>query len=143
MIHAYLYESNLASECLCRYTLPSFVEELIEEWHREKILPNLIRIFSIHRKTKRKLLFRLLYHKWLQTTITPMWPTIETNLFMNNNTIMCRVFPTTLKGTTFHWYTRLTRNSIDSFVTLIMRFGAPYMTNIPHHLTVVALANIR
>ncbi|KAG5022816.1 hypothetical protein JHK85_019158 [Glycine max] len=50
----------------------------------------------------------------------------QMNLFTNDDAIMCRVFPTTLKGATLHWYTHLLRNSIDSFVTLVTQFEAQH-----------------
>lgn len=43
----------------------------------------------------------------------------QMNLFTNEDALMCRVFPTTLKVATLHWYTLLWKNSIDSLVTLI------------------------
>ncbi|KAL5180504.1 hypothetical protein HKD37_01G001618 [Glycine soja] len=48
----------------------------------------------------------------------------QMNLFTNDDAIMYRVFSTTLKGVMLHWYTRLPRNSIDSFTMLIACFGA-------------------
>lgn len=66
-------------------------------------------------------------HKWI-------------NLSMNDNAIMCRVFPIMLKGATLHWYTWLLRNSIDSFMMLITCFRTQYATSRPHHL--VALAHV-
>lgn len=51
------------------------------------------------------------------------------------------MFPTTLKGAMLHYYTHL---PIDSFVMLIMGFGAQYAMSKPHHLTVVmTLTNIK
>lgn len=67
----------------------------------------------------------------------------QMNLFTNDDAIMCRVFPTTLKGATLHWYTHLLRNSIDSFVTLVTQFEAQHVMSRPHHFAAVALANIR
>ncbi len=56
---------------------------------------------------------------------------------------MCRVFPTTLKGATLSWFTRLPSLSIDCFDTLVEKFGAQFATSRPHHLTSIALVNIR
>lgn len=67
----------------------------------------------------------------------------QMNLFTNDDTLMCWVFPTILKGPVLHWYSCLLRNSIDSFATLIMYFRAHYKMNRPHHLIIVALANIQ
>ena len=49
---------------------------------------------------------------------------------------------TTNKRAVLHLYTRLSSNSIDSFVTFRMHFRVQYVTNRPYHLIVVALANI-
>lgn len=65
------------------------------------------------------------------------------NLFTNDDALIYRVFLTTLKGATLHWYICLPRNSIHSFVTLIMHFRDQYATSRPYHLTAVALTNIR
>ncbi|XP_020238868.1 uncharacterized protein LOC109817925 [Cajanus cajan] len=62
------------------------------------------------------------------------------------STLTCtrpRVFPTSLKGATLHWYTQLPAESIDSFSTLIRRFTAQYATSRPHHTTSTTLANLR
>lgn len=56
---------------------------------------------------------------------------------------MCRVFLTNLKGAVLHWYTRLSRNSIDSFSTLVTCFEAQYVTSRSHHLTLVAFTKIQ
>lgn len=68
---------------------------------------------------------------------------MQMNLFTNHDALMCRVFPTRLKGATLHWYTCLPKNSIDSFVMLTRKFRAHYAMSKPHHLTIVALANVR
>ncbi|RDX75599.1 hypothetical protein CR513_44504, partial [Mucuna pruriens] len=47
----------------------------------------------------------------------------QLNLFSNENTILCRIFSTSLKGSTFHWYTQLLTNLIDSFEMLKKMFG--------------------
>ncbi|XP_068483323.1 uncharacterized protein [Phaseolus vulgaris] len=56
---------------------------------------------------------------------------------------MCRVFPTTLKGAALSWFTRLPPLSVDCFDTLVEKFGAQFATSRPHHLTSIALVNIR
>ncbi|RDX76750.1 hypothetical protein CR513_43233, partial [Mucuna pruriens] len=54
----------------------------------------------------------------------------QVNLYTNDNAILCRVFPKSLKGIALNWYTRLPPNSIDSFETLVEKFGAQYATTI-------------
>ena len=53
------------------------------------------------------------------------------------------MFPTTLKGAALSWFTRLPLLSIECFDTLIEKFGAQFATSRPHHLTSIALVNIR
>nr|KYP57291.1 hypothetical protein KK1_003550 [Cajanus cajan] len=50
--------------------------------------------------------------------------TTQVNPYTNSDAILCRVFPTPLKGAALHWYTQLPAESIDSFSTLIQRFTA-------------------
>jgi len=69
--------------------------------------------------------------------------TTQISLYTWNDAILCRVFPTTLKGATLSWFTRLPALSIDCFDTLIEKFGAQFATSRPHQLTSIALVNIR
>nr|KYP66941.1 hypothetical protein KK1_013252 [Cajanus cajan] len=69
--------------------------------------------------------------------------TTQINLYTNNDAILCRVFPTSLKGVALNWYTQLPPESIDSFGTLVWRFTAQYATSRPHHVTSAALASLR
>jgi len=69
--------------------------------------------------------------------------TTQISMYTWNDDILCRVFPTTLKGATLSWFTRLPPLSIDCFDTLIEKFGAQFATSRPHHLTLIALVNIR
>ncbi|RDY05334.1 hypothetical protein CR513_10833, partial [Mucuna pruriens] len=67
----------------------------------------------------------------------------KVNLFSNEDAILCQIFPITLTGSTFHWYTQLSANLIDLFKTLKKKFSTQYSTSQPHHLTFVALVNLR
>ncbi|XP_068490511.1 uncharacterized protein [Phaseolus vulgaris] len=69
--------------------------------------------------------------------------TTQISLYTWNGAVMCRVFPTTLKGAALSWFTRLPPLSIDCFDTLVEKFGAQFATSRPHHLTSIALVNIR
>nr|KYP60900.1 hypothetical protein KK1_023320 [Cajanus cajan] len=69
--------------------------------------------------------------------------TIQVNLYTNEDAILCRVFPTSLKGATLNWYTQLPAESIDNFGTLVRRFTTQYATSRPHHVTPAALASLR
>ncbi|XP_020220419.1 uncharacterized protein LOC109803309 [Cajanus cajan] len=55
---------------------------------------------------------------------------------------MCKDFPTSLKGQTLSWFTRLAPGSVDSFTTLSSRFVIQFATSRPHQLTSIALVNI-
>ena len=57
--------------------------------------------------------------------------------------MLCRVFPTSLKGATLSWLTKLSPNSIDSFATLVAKFETQFATSRPRHLTPIALMGIR
>lgn len=86
-------------------------------------------------------------HRPLRWPLRPGWARGRIchtdELFMNDNALMCQLFPTIFQGVVFHWHTRFPRNSIDSFMTLIMHFGPQYVTSRPHHFTIVALVNIQ
>jgi len=69
--------------------------------------------------------------------------TTDIGLFTTSEAIMCRVFSNSLKGMTLSWFTKLPPYSIDSFKTLVNLFTTQFATSIPHHLTSIALINIR
>ena len=46
------------------------------------------------------------------------------------NKIMCRVFPTTLKGPTRIWFSRLTPNSVNTFKELSAQFTSHFIRDI-------------
>jgi len=66
----------------------------------------------------------------------------QLSLYTTDN-ILYKVFPTSLKGVTLNWFTRLPPQSIDSFETLVTKFGSQFTTSKPHHMTSIALVNIR
>nr|KYP53947.1 Retrovirus-related Pol polyprotein from transposon 17.6 [Cajanus cajan] len=68
--------------------------------------------------------------------------TTQVNLYTNNDAILCRVFPTSLKGAALNWYTQLPAESIDNFHTLVRQFMAQYATSRPHHVTSATLASL-
>ena len=59
----------------------------------------------------------------------------QVNLYTVEDALLCRVFPTSLKGAALSWFTRLPTHSIDCFDTLVKKFGAQFATSCPHHLT--------
>jgi len=69
--------------------------------------------------------------------------TIHMSPYTSNDVVVCRVFPTSLKGAALSWFTKLSPNSIDSFATLVAKFETQFTTSRPHHLTSIALVGIR
>ena len=69
--------------------------------------------------------------------------TTQARLYTSDDAILCRVFPTSLKGPAPNWFTRLPPDFIDCFDTLATHFGIQFTTSKPHHLTSLALVNIR
>jgi len=69
--------------------------------------------------------------------------TTNMSLYTIDDTILCQVFPTSLKGGALSWFTKLPPNSIDSFETLVAKFDVQFATSRPHHLTSIALVSIR
>ena len=67
----------------------------------------------------------------------------QANLYTNDDVILCRVLPTSLKGATLTWYGELPPRSIDSFNTLVKRFSVQYATNRSHRMTLTSLTNLR
>ena len=49
--------------------------------------------------------------------------TTQAGLCTLDDAILCRVFPTSLKGPALNWFTRLPPNFIDCFDTLVTHFG--------------------
>jgi len=69
--------------------------------------------------------------------------TTHMSLYSTDNAVLCRVFPTSLKGGALSWFTKLPANLIDCFETLMAKFDVQFATNRSHHLTSIALVGIR
>jgi len=69
-------------------------------------------------------------------------PDKHMDVYTSDSAVMCRVFPTSLKGRSLSWFTKLPPNSIDCFETLVSKFETQFDINRPHHLTSIALVNI-
>ena len=69
--------------------------------------------------------------------------TTHMSLYTSDDAVLCRVFPTSLKGVALNWFIKLSPNSIDSFATLVTMFETQFATSRPHHLTSIALVGIR
>lgn len=67
----------------------------------------------------------------------------QVNLHTSNGFVLCWIFLTSLKGPTLSWFTKFPPYSIDLFDTLATRFGNQLATSWPHHLTSMALVNIK
>ena len=55
--------------------------------------------------------------------------TTQARLYSSDDTILCRVLPTSLKGPALNGFTRLTPNSIDCFDTWVTHFGIQFATS--------------
>jgi len=67
----------------------------------------------------------------------------QVGLYSTEDAIMCKVFPTSLKGAALSWFTRLAPFSIDCFDALTAQFETQFATSRPHNLTSLALINMR
>ncbi|XP_027348031.1 uncharacterized protein LOC113859462 [Abrus precatorius] len=67
----------------------------------------------------------------------------QVGLYTENDSLWCRIFPTSLRGPALSWFTGLPPSSINSFATLTRRFSLQFATSRPHPLTSLALVNIR
>jgi len=67
----------------------------------------------------------------------------QIGLHTTEDALRFRIFPTSLKGAALSWFTRLPAQSIDCFDTHATKFGAQFTTSRPHHLSLIALVNIR
>lgn len=63
----------------------------------------------------------------------------QVNMFTNDDSILYRLFLSSLKGPALTSWHQLPLESIDTFDTLIKHFGAQYATCRQHHITSVAL----
>ena len=69
--------------------------------------------------------------------------TTHMSMYTTDDVVLCWVFPTSLKGGTLSWFTKLPLHSVDSFATLMSKFEMHFATSRPHHLTSIALVGIR
>jgi len=59
--------------------------------------------------------------------------TTHMSLYTIDDAVLCRVFPTSLKGGALSWFTKLPPNSIDCFEMLVAKFDIQFATSRPHH----------
>ena len=57
--------------------------------------------------------------------------------------IMCRAFPTTLKGPAWIWFSKLTPNSISSFKELRTQFASHFIRGHKYKKSTTCLMNIK
>ena len=57
--------------------------------------------------------------------------------------IMCRAFPTTLKGFTRVWFSKLTPNSISTFKELSTQFASHFIQGHSYKKSTVCLMSIK
>ena len=51
---------------------------------------------------------------------------------IGNDTLLCKVFPTSLQGQALSWFLRLPMNSIDNFCDLSEAFMSQYLCSTQH-----------
>ncbi|XP_020209268.1 uncharacterized protein LOC109794208 [Cajanus cajan] len=66
----------------------------------------------------------------------------QATLSTQDDSALCRIFPTSLKGRALSWFTRLPSASIDSFNELSSQFTLQFATSKPYKTTSLALAGI-
>jgi len=67
----------------------------------------------------------------------------QMSLYTSGNSVSCRVFSTSVKGGALNWFTTLPHCLVDCFITLLSMFDTQFTISRPHHLTSIALVNIR
>ncbi|XP_020209097.1 uncharacterized protein LOC109794042, partial [Cajanus cajan] len=67
----------------------------------------------------------------------------QATLSTQDDSALCRIFPTSLKGRALSWFTRLPSASIDSFGALSSQFTLQFATSKPYKTTSLALAGVR
>nr|KYP74193.1 hypothetical protein KK1_006862 [Cajanus cajan] len=67
----------------------------------------------------------------------------QATLSTQDDSALCRIFPTSLKGRALSWFTRLPSASIDSFSELSSQFALQFATSKPYRTTSLALAGVR
>ncbi|XP_020211729.1 uncharacterized protein LOC109796469 [Cajanus cajan] len=67
----------------------------------------------------------------------------QATLSTQDDSALCRIFPTSLKGRALSWFTRLLSASIDSFSELSSQFTLQFATSKPYRTTSLALAGVR
>jgi len=68
---------------------------------------------------------------------------MQMNLYTTNKAVREKVFPTSLQEGALNWFTQLPPNLVDSFKTLMTKFSTQYTTSRLHHMSSLALFNIR
>jgi len=67
----------------------------------------------------------------------------QMNLYITNKVVWCKVLSASLKEVTLSWFTQLPSYSVDSFKTLSAKFSTEFATIQPHHISSLALINVR
>jgi len=63
-------------------------------------------------------------------------------LYMSQDAVFCKAFPTTLKGPALEWFTTLSPYSIDNFNVLSHMFSTHFVGSCPHQTTTISLLGI-
>nr|KYP40799.1 hypothetical protein KK1_037845 [Cajanus cajan]KYP40805.1 hypothetical protein KK1_037851 [Cajanus cajan] len=67
----------------------------------------------------------------------------QVTLSNQDDSALCRIFPTSLKGRALSWFTRLMSSSIDSFSELASQFTLQFVTSKSYKMTSLTLAGVR
>ncbi|XP_020240629.1 uncharacterized protein LOC109819334 [Cajanus cajan] len=67
----------------------------------------------------------------------------QATLSTQDDSALCRIFPTSLKGRALNWFTKLPNASIDSFGELSSQFTLQFATSKPYRTTSLALTGVR
>ena len=65
------------------------------------------------------------------------------SLYYQNNGLMCKVFPSSLKPTAMRWFNGLSKDSIHNFGELMQAFGPQFITCSKVPQLIVALLFVR
>ena len=67
------------------------------------------------------------------------------SLHTHNDTLMCKVFPSSLGPTTLRWFNGLRKGSIHSFAELIQEFDVQFVTysRVPHSVDALLSVKLR
>lgn len=113
MILAYLCAPNLSVRVSSQVHPPSSVEELMEEQHREEVLPSSVKTFGTHHGVEWKLSLWPVHYRWQRMTKTPMPLTKESDHVSRSPPFMgCLPWVPLKRGTQQTWWVPCVESSM-------------------------------